>query len=100
MEDTAALIESASRGDQRALSGLVSQPKPTDSSVVSYPYNQLHRREGNRCCITGAINAKDPGSIPSFVEEADLEVAHILPFALNNFNELDQKGTVRLERSA
>lgn len=102
LQDTLTLIESATKGSQQALSILV-RYRLLKFFPSSHSWNQLHRREGDRCCMTGAPSITNESARlgdPSGLDPVDVEVAHILPYSLNRFNEGNSGSSVSLEHLA
>ncbi|KAI9925089.1 hypothetical protein ASPWEDRAFT_72238 [Aspergillus wentii DTO 134E9] len=49
------------------------------------------QREGNRCAVSGVYNAEHMATAPSNVITANLEAAHVIPFALGIFKNENER---------
>jgi len=87
-EDPTALMEIAIKGDQDALSILVSPTLWNKASFILHLWHQLHRREGDHCAISGSPNVRNITYHSSLEIPAILKIAHILPHSLTDENEV------------
>jgi len=87
IQEIALLIESASRGDQKALRKIVSVCVALILLPISY-VTLLRLRQGDRCLITGDYGLDaSPDFYRGGGSQAATIVCHILPYSLNDFQE-------------